>query len=119
MLHHLRHRLAHAALLAWMALFGLFAAPTVSRSLAAVDPIAYAAVCSAAGGTESATGVGLGHAGEACGLCAVAALPIVPMAGSGSLALPSFTALVAPQVALPSRQAAWRHARSRAPPLLA
>ena len=119
MLHHLRHRLAHAALLAWMALFGLFAAPTVSRSLAAVDPIAYAAVCSATAGAEPAAGPGLGHVGEACGLCAVAALPIVPMAGGGTLALPSFTARVAEPLALPARQAAWRIARSRAPPLSA
>jgi len=119
MLHHLRHRLAHAALLAWMAVFGLFAAPTVSRSLAAVDPIAYAAVCSAAGNSDPAAAPGIGHVGEACGLCAVAALPIVPVAVGGSLALPQFTALVARQVALPSRQAVWRSARSRAPPLLA
>ncbi|MBQ0932763.1 DUF2946 family protein [Ideonella alba] len=118
MLHHLRHRLAHAALLAWMALFGLLAAPTVSRSLAAVDPIAYAAVCSAAGSTDAASSQGQAHAGEACGLCAVAALPIVPVVGGGSVAVPRFTAVLAEPVALPSRQVAWRIARSRAPPLL-
>jgi hypothetical protein len=120
MLHHMRHRLAHATLLAWVALFGLFAAPTVSRGLAAIDPVAFAAVCSAAGTTDPAAGPGVGHAGDACSLCAVAALPIVPVAGGGdSLSLPSFSAVVVATASLPTRQAAWRIARSRAPPLFA
>jgi hypothetical protein len=113
----LRHRLAHAALLAWMAVFGLFAAPTVSRSLAAADPVAYAAICSATGATDPAAGPAVGHAGEACGLCAVAALPIMPATAGAGLALPSFSPVVLSSPSLPTRQAAWRIARSRAPPL--
>lgn len=120
MLHHLRHRLAHATLLAWVALFGLFAAPTVSRGLAAIDPIAFAAVCSAASTTDPAAGPGAGHAaGDACGLCAVAALPIVPSAGADSLSFASFSDVAVATASLPTRQAAWRIARSRAPPLFA
>lgn len=118
MLFHLRHRLAHAALLAWMAVFGLFAAPTVSRGLVAADPVAYAAICGAAGTTDPAAGPA-GHVGDACSLCAVAALPIVPVAAHASLAPPSFSAVAAAGLSLPTRQAAWHLARSRAPPALA
>lgn len=116
MLFHLRHRLAHAALLAWMAVFGLFAAPTVSRSLVAADPVAYAAICGAAGATDPAAGPA-GHVGDACSLCAVAALPIAAVAAHASLVLPACSEGVVASPSLPTRQAAWQFARSRAPPL--
>lgn len=89
MLPQIRARLRRASLLAWLALFALVAAPSVSRALAALDPLAMAAVCSTSGGGAPANPL---HLGEHCGLCGVSAQAVLP---------PS-------PVAVPERRAAWR-----------
>ncbi|MBN8486989.1 MAG: DUF2946 family protein [Burkholderiales bacterium] len=116
MLSALRLRLPRAALLAWLALFGLVVAPSVSRALAAVDPIAYAAICSVAGNANPGGLLDPDHAGDACGLCAVAALPLAPALDAAGFDLQSFSAPSLGSPSLPARAAPWRIARSRAPP---
>jgi hypothetical protein len=118
MLSALRHHLNRAALLVWLALFGLVVVPTVSRALVAADPVAYAAVCSATGQADPASALGAGHAVEACGLCAVAALPVVPALSVQGVSQPGCAAPTPTASSPPAPSAAWRIARSRAPPLL-
>lgn len=118
MLAALRLRLPRAAMLAWLALFGLVVVPSVSRALVAVDPVAYAAICSAAGSADLNGGLSQGHAGDACGLCAVAALPVVPAHGVGGLDVQTFRTPALPATSWPAPAAPWRNARSRAPPIL-
>ena len=96
MLPQIRARLRRASLLAWLALFALVAAPSVSRALTALDPLGLAAVCSTSGGGAPADPLNLG---EHCGLCGM----------SAQVALPPSS------VAIPERRAAWRRAPGPAP----
>jgi hypothetical protein len=121
MLDLLRRRLGRASLLAWLALFALVAAPTLSRALAAADPLAYAAVCSstATGTTEPALPQALGHVADACGLCAVAALPLLAAAPAAAAKLALHERAPATTPAAPAQRSLWRSAQSRAPPFFA
>lgn len=116
----IRHHLRRASLLVWLALFGLVAAPTVSRALAAADPLGYAAICSSTGGSAGGPGASLEHVGQHCALCGAAAQAVLP---APALAVPRLAlarheepaALALPIAARPL----WPTAPPRGPPLSA